>query len=226
MEKSDKICLNSNEIVNKLLPLLKRMETTNTFVSAKESKINTFADAFAEFDLTVSNLSLYDNDKCEWQKVVTSGYNPEEQILYSKLALFKVINQSGYRCRNSEGEPCFSNLCESAYEWAWNALGIKEDCVPAKLFYEMYDKTYQEYQELTGYGPPCSYLESYLKDEREQLHWGTFSLDDVDGECHNPIEDFADEIKREFYYEFDELIPSIMSDKIDTLVKKYKEILW
>ena len=32
---------------------------------------------------------------------------------------------------------------------------------------------------------------------------------------------FAYDIKLEFYREFDEIIPSIMADKIDELVKKY-----
>lgn len=34
------------------------------------------------------------------------------------------------------------------------------------------------------------------------------------------IEAFAERVKMEFYYEFDELIPSIMADKIDALVKE------
>ena len=36
------------------------------------------------------------------------------------------------------------------------------------------------------------------------------------------VEKFAEEIKLEFYREFDEIIPSIMTDKIDELKKKYK----
>ena len=35
------------------------------------------------------------------------------------------------------------------------------------------------------------------------------------------VEKFAEEIKLEFYREFDELIPSIMADKIDEIKKKY-----
>ena len=37
------------------------------------------------------------------------------------------------------------------------------------------------------------------------------------------INEFAEEIKLEFYREFDEIIPSIMADKIDELKKKYTE---
>ena len=34
------------------------------------------------------------------------------------------------------------------------------------------------------------------------------------------VKEFAEKIKLEFYYEFDEIIPSIMADKIDNLVKE------
>lgn len=34
------------------------------------------------------------------------------------------------------------------------------------------------------------------------------------------VEEFAERVKMAFYYEFDELIPSIMADKIDELVKE------
>ena len=37
------------------------------------------------------------------------------------------------------------------------------------------------------------------------------------------VEKFAEEIKLEFYREFDEIIPSIMADKIDELKEKYTE---
>ena len=37
------------------------------------------------------------------------------------------------------------------------------------------------------------------------------------------VEKFAEEIKLEFYREFDEIIPSIMADKIAELKKKYTE---
>lgn len=34
------------------------------------------------------------------------------------------------------------------------------------------------------------------------------------------VKDVAERIKMAFYYEFDELIPSIMADKIDGIVKE------
>lgn len=39
----------------------------------------------------------------------------------------------------------------------------------------------------------------------------------------NAIKEFAEKLKMAFYYEFDEMIPSIMSDKIDKLLKEYEK---
>ena len=36
------------------------------------------------------------------------------------------------------------------------------------------------------------------------------------------VKEFAEKVKMAFFYEFDEIIPSIMSDKIDELLKEYK----
>ena len=40
------------------------------------------------------------------------------------------------------------------------------------------------------------------------------------GNVRAAVEDVAERIKMAFYYEFDELIPSIMADKIDEIVKE------
>lgn len=37
------------------------------------------------------------------------------------------------------------------------------------------------------------------------------------------VKEFAEKVKMAFYYEFDEIIPSIMSDKIDELLKEYEK---
>ena len=37
------------------------------------------------------------------------------------------------------------------------------------------------------------------------------------------VKDFAEKVKMAFFYEFDEIIPSIMSDKIDELLKEYEK---
>lgn len=36
------------------------------------------------------------------------------------------------------------------------------------------------------------------------------------------VREFAEKVKMAFYYEFDEIIPSIMSDRIDELIKEYE----
>ena len=40
------------------------------------------------------------------------------------------------------------------------------------------------------------------------------------GDVRAAVREFAENVKMAFYYEFDELIPSIMADKIDELVKE------
>ena len=37
------------------------------------------------------------------------------------------------------------------------------------------------------------------------------------------VKEFAEKVKMAFFYEFDEIIPSIMSDKIDELLKEYEK---
>lgn len=37
------------------------------------------------------------------------------------------------------------------------------------------------------------------------------------------VKEFAEKVKMEFFYEFDEIIPSIMSDRIDELLKDYEQ---
>lgn len=39
----------------------------------------------------------------------------------------------------------------------------------------------------------------------------------------NKLKQFAESVKMEFYYEFDELIPSIMEDKIDKLLEEFQD---
>ena len=40
------------------------------------------------------------------------------------------------------------------------------------------------------------------------------------GDVRAAVKEFAESVKKAFYYEFDELIPSTMADKIDELVKE------
>ena len=39
-------------------------------------------------------------------------------------------------------------------------------------------------------------------------------------ECEEKCKQLAEKVKLEFYYQFDELIPSIMADKIDNILNE------
>lgn len=43
----------------------------------------------------------------------------------------------------------------------------------------------------------------------------------INAEVKQAVKEFAEKVKMAFYYEFDEIMPSIMSDKIDELLKGY-----
>ena len=61
------------------------------------------------------------------------------------------------------------------------------------------------------------YASSYSQVDKERL---ARTLKDL---VNEKIEKFAERVKMAFYYEFDELIPSIMADKIDEIVKEITE---
>ena len=63
----------------------------------------------------------------------------EENIHYLRLTIIKLIDQCGHRCIIDD-TPAFHNLCESAFECAWNCLGINEDYIYAEDFYALYDE--------------------------------------------------------------------------------------
>ena len=48
----------------------------------------------------------------------------ETNIHYCKLTIFKLVDQFGFRCMKDD-KPAISDLCESALEWAFNALGFE-----------------------------------------------------------------------------------------------------
>ena len=68
-----------------------------------------------------------------------------------------------------------------------------------------------------------------LYNETKKEHYRVFSEKD---ELENllkkavwqeKVKEFAERVKMAFYYEFDELIPSIMADKIDEIAKEITE---
>ena len=52
----------------------------------------------------------------------------QDNIYYLRLTIMKLIDQCGHHCMINN-KPAFHNLCESAFEWAWNALGIEENYI-------------------------------------------------------------------------------------------------
>lgn len=52
----------------------------------------------------------------------------------------------------------------------------------------------------------------------------TFNSDTMKKCSSEAIKEFAERVKMAFYYEFEELIPSIMADKIDEIVKEMTEV--
>lgn len=91
-----------------------------------------------------------------------------DSIIYCKLTILKLIEQCAHRCM-IEGKPAFHNLCESAFEWAWNALGFEENYVYAEDFYMLYDEIWTELNKSQNIEPPpISMLEMF----RERSgHW-------------------------------------------------------
>lgn len=90
----------------------------------------------------------------------------------------------------------------------------------------------------------CPYYDPYLKYPcADQLKWAALNvIDRREAELEDlreivfmdrseayknlkaeAIKEFAEAVKMEFYREFDEIIPSIMADKIDNLVKEMTE---
>ena len=60
----------------------------------------------------------------------------------------------------------------------------------------------------------CNINRLYFEQMAEDLYNAGY------GDTKQAVKEFAKRVKMAFYYEFDELIPSIMSDKIDELVKE------
>lgn len=54
-----------------------------------------------------------------------------------------------------------------------------------------------------------------------QRDWNAIYYDGIDKARKETAMEFADKVKMAFYYEFDELIPSIMEDKIDKIAEEF-----
>lgn len=63
-------------------------------------------------------------------------------------------------------------------------------------------------------------LEEYIKGNAEEAK---AFVENWHNDLMKELKHFAERVKMEFYYEFDEIIPSIMSDKIDKILKELIE---
>lgn len=92
------------------------------------------------------------------------------ELLRCKVALFKMLDQFGWQTEFN-GAHCLSTLCESAGEWAFNALGLEDDPITMENFYAEYDKVWTEWCHANGTESGFSYLEFYKKDMAEIKSW-------------------------------------------------------
>lgn len=70
----------------------------------------------------------------------------------------------------------------------------------------------------------CETFVKYPDDADHYEHWREHIADEFIaaglGDVRVAVKEFAESVKMAFYYEFDELIPSTMADKIDELIKE------
>lgn len=108
---------------------------------------------------------------------------------------------------------CSLKLCEDALD-----LINRQQAEIEKLKVEIEE----EHSISQSYSDLCDYKQKEIemlkaRDERRKKLNYDEGIKELKSEA---IKEFAEQVKMAFYYEFDELIPSIMADKIDNLVKE------
>lgn len=102
----------------------------------------------------------------------------QENKFFLQMTIMKLIDQCGHHCIINN-KPAFHNLCESAFEWSWNALGIEEDYIYAEDFYALYDKVWADLNKSLGHdAPPISMVEMF----KERTEPWVYEWDLEDGE--------------------------------------------
>jgi hypothetical protein len=93
------------------------------------------------------------------------------------------------------------NTCKDRFEISKKCKNVIEPCLAAYAHAEsIYNAGYRKIDD------NCAVI---TKDELKQYKV-------------QAVKEFAEKVKMEFFYEFDEIIPSIMSDRIDELLKDYE----
>ena len=82
----------------------------------------------------------------------------------------------------------------------------------------------EQYRMIADVFYPCIDEESVQEDISYLYDSGVRVVpEDYDFSVHKILKEFAEKIKLRFYYNFDELIPSIMSDEIDKILEEILE---
>lgn len=82
-----------------------------------------------------------------------------EELLFCKLALFKMLDQYGFI-----RDGFISDIGESCFEAAFTALGFEASEIPLEEFYRRYDIVQNDYWVTKfGFKYPTSHLDFYLK---------------------------------------------------------------
>lgn len=111
----------------------------------------------------------------------------------------ETVGSFGYDLKDFEHKPKEFNDYDAfyAYKMAVKRLGELEDKIEAGTFVEV----------------PKGAVVLTPEERAEEMRL-------CNEERKQAVKEFAASVKLAFYYEFDELIPSIMADKIDALVKE------
>lgn len=91
-----------------------------------------------------------------------------KELLYAKLALFKMINQFMYQVTDENGIEYFDNYCESAGESAFSVLGFEDDRISREEFYRRYDELMNELYKINNLPYAGCYLECYLEEKSKK----------------------------------------------------------
>lgn len=106
------------------------------------------------------------------------------------------------------------------------AKKLKRYCIRAKCRAESCRKCRARWFIRNGYRKIPEGAVVLTKDEWEkyqitQRDWNAIYYDGIDQARKETAREIADKVKMAFYYEFDELIPSIMADKIDKIAEEF-----
>ena len=122
--------------------------------------------------------------------------------------------------------------CKNFNGYTCSSCGVKLACDRYILAEELYNAGYRKIpkdnvvltrEEYDEYEKCKDLLKQYI--DGELINEDTFALqvEELKLLRKEMVEKFAERVKMAFYYHFDELIPSIMADKIDEICKEITE---